>query len=225
MGLSVSRNESKLLSHRSILHGLTSRRNRTRPSAWTLSRAGSASVHMRRVLLASLVSATVLTSFVTWPAHSATILRRAVGRDPNDRDGTCCESGAWDMDIRSSHRTVILDRRDRRRLSVSFRSWEAQPGLTYWTVRVHLDTRGGPRPDASMKLSDDGLGQRRCSFRFRDGPIREGTLSIRADGPIDRARCRVPRSWAHPNKNIRWWLRVLLRRQNGDRAPDRGWYP
>jgi hypothetical protein len=180
---------------------------------------------MRRGLLTTLVSATVLTMLGAWPADSATIVHRSVGLDPNDRDPSSRHQ-QWNIDIRSSHRTVILDRRGRRRLIVSFRSWEVQPGLTYWGVRVHLDTRGGPREDASMTLSDDGLGRQRCSFRFRDGPNREGAYRGRqpVEG-VDRASCGVPRSWAHPDKHIRWWLRVLLSPRRGDRAPDAGWYP
>jgi hypothetical protein len=213
-----------MLRHGAILHGLTPVRNRTRPFARRVSKTVQRSVRMRRALLTTLVSATVLTSFGAWPADSATILHRAVGLDPKDRGGTCCPE-QWDIDIRSSHRTVILDRQDRPRLIVSFRSWEPQPGQTFWGVRAHLDTRGGPRSDASMTLTDDGLGQQHCSFRFRDGPIREGAMSTPTDHPIDRASCRVPRSWAHPDKSIRWWLRVLLRPKKGDRAPDAGWYP
>jgi hypothetical protein len=66
---------------------------------------------MRRALLTTLVSVAVLASFEAWPADSATIVHRAVGLDPKDRSGTCCPE-QWDIDIRTSHRTIILDRQD-----------------------------------------------------------------------------------------------------------------
>ena len=148
------------------------------------------------------------------------------GYDPDDipiDEGSCCQQ---DPDVKSTSRKVATGTRGRS-LFMTFRTYERLQG--FWTVRVPLDTRGGPRVDARMSLRDSGVGPTRCGVRFlAKGPRRQGTLNLPLFGR--RATCRVPLRWVHPSKRIRWKLHSLAGVEGtepgvDDYAPnDRGWY-
>ena len=180
-----------------------------------------------------VILALAATAVLILPASAAATVRGTdvryvdVGFDPDDRpvdQGSCCQQ---DPDIRSTRRKVWVDTHDRRWLSVAFRSYE--PLLAYWTVIVRLDTRAGPRVDARMAIFDPGTSPPGCWVRFRSmGPRREGGYHAPVFG--DRATCRVPLRWVHPDKQIRWKLfspAGLEGTEAGvdEYAPnDRGWY-
>lgn len=160
----------------------------------------------RRAILALVAAATVTTALTT-TASASTVVRRDpvyedTGYDPNDipiDEGSCCQQ---DPDVRSTTRKVASSTRGTS-LFITFRAYEPLQG--YWTVRVKLDTRSGPRSDAKMRLHDSGVGPARCGVRFLpEGPRRRGKLVLPTSG--DRATCRVPLRWVHPSKRIRWKL-------------------
>ena len=132
---------------------------------------------------------------------------------------SCC---VQDPDIRSTTRTVWVDARGRRWLTVHFRTYEAFLG--YWSVRIFLDTRGGPRFDASIRIFDSP--PHGCFFRRRGSTRREGIVRL----SWDHASCRVPLGWTASTKRIRWRLvsRAETYSGNGPEidefAPDSGWY-
>jgi hypothetical protein len=155
-------------------------------------------VRARPVILA-VVAAAVATSALTLPASAATPMRRNplyvdTGYDPDDipiDEGSCCQQ---DPDVNSTTRKVTTSTKGRS-LFITFRTYERLLG--YWTVRVRLDTRGGPHTDAKMRLADSGVGPTRCGVRFlAEGPRRQGSLRLPRSG--HRATCRVPLRWVHP---------------------------
>lgn len=179
-----------------------------------------------------LAAVALTTTALILPASAATQLRRDpvyidTGYDPNDipvDEGSCCQQ---DPDVRSTTRKVATNAKGGRSLFITFRAYERLEG--YWTVRVFLDTRGGPHTDAKMRLADSGVGPTRCGVRFlAQGPRRQGLLDLPRSG--DRATCRVPLRWVHPTKLIRWRLvspAGLEGTEPGidEYAPDdRGWY-
>jgi hypothetical protein len=146
---------------------------------------------------------------------------RDSGFDPDDvpiDHTSCCQQ---DPDVRSTTRTVWVDRHERRGLTVSFGTYD--PLDDYWRVVVFLDTRGGPRYDATMMMLDPGTGP--CSFRWRGSTRRVAHLRVTSDHEF----CRVPLGWARAAKRIRW---RLFSRGGGEgtgpaideHAPDSGWY-
>ena len=184
----------------------------------------------RRAILAA-VAAAVATAALALPASATTAMRRdplykSTGYDPDDipiDEGSCCQQ---DPDVRSTTRKVTTSSRGRS-LFITFRAYETLLG--YWTVHVRLDTRGGTRSDANMRLADSGVGPTRCGVRFlADGPRRQGKLILPMFG--DRATCRVPLRWVHPSKRIRWKLFSPAGAEGteprvDEYAPDdRGWY-
>lgn len=179
-----------------------------------------------------LAAVTLAAAALTFPASATTPERRDpvyvdTGYDPDDvpiDEGSCCQQ---DPDVRSTTRKVATSTKGGRSLFITFRAYEPLEG--YWTVHVLLDTRGGPRADAKMRLADSGVGPTRCGVRFlAQGPRRQGILQLPRFG--DRATCRVPLRWVHPSKRIRWKL-VSPAGVEGtepgvdEYAPDdRGWY-
>jgi hypothetical protein len=113
--------------------------------------------------------------------------------------------------------------RDVAGLTVSFGTYE--PLDDYCTVQVSLDTRGGPRYDATMSITDGGTSIHACSFRQRGSTRRDARVRL----TIDHAFCRVPLGWAMATKRIRW---KVFSRGGGEgtgpavdeHAPDTGWY-
>ncbi len=173
----------------------------------------------------------ITTAALTSPASAATPAERDpvyvdTGYDPDDvpiDEGSCCQQ---DPDVRSTTRKVTTGTNGRS-LFITFRTYERLLG--YWTVRVRLDTRGGPHTDAHMALRDSGVGPTRCGVRFlAEGPRRQGTLRLPQGGR--RATCRVPLGWVHPSKRIRWRLLSPAGLEGTEPgvdefAPDdRGWY-
>lgn len=163
--------------------------------------------HAKTSILAAGVAITMLAMCAVDGAADPTGRRSAplyvdTELDPDDvpvDPGSCCQQ---DPDIRSTTRKVAVDD-GRRSLFITFRSFESLVG--YWTVSVPLDTRGGGRIDARMRIHDSGVGPTGCGVRFlAKGPRRRGRLSLPLVG--DRATCRVPLAWVHPNKRIRWKL-------------------
>lgn len=172
----------------------------------------------------ALSAAVVLVGLVIpTPSEARTIRYIDRGHDPNDvpvDPTSCCQQ---DPDIRSTTRTVWVDDQGRRWLTVSFGTYD--PLDDYWTVRVFLDTRGGPRFDATMALFDPGTSAPGCTFRRRGSTQRDARYWF----TIDHAFCRVPLGWAATTKRTRW---RLLSRGGGEgtgpavdeHAPDTGWY-
>ena len=184
----------------------------------------------RRAIL-TVVAAALATAALTLPASATTAVRRDplykdTGFDPDDipiDEGSCCQQ---DPDVRSTTRKVATSSRSRS-LFITVRAYESLEG--YWTFQVHLDTRGGPRSDAKMRLHESGDGRIRCGVRFLAwGTRRQGKLLLPLVG--DRATCRVPLRWVHPGKRIRWKLFSPAGAEGtepgvDDYAPDdRGWY-
>jgi hypothetical protein len=186
---------------------------------------GTVSVRACCLILASVVvTVLVLPASTAATVQGEDVLYVDVGLDPDDvpiDEGSCCQQ---DPDIRSTRRRVFID--DGRRLFVNFHT--SEPLLGYWKVVVRLDTRGGPRSDARMRIFDDGAGSAGCTVRFGSGPRREGEYHAPNFG--DRASCEVPLKWVRQNKRIRWKL-VSRAGVEGTEpgvdefAPDRGWYP
>lgn len=177
------------------------------------------------VILASVATAVlILPASAEATVRGPDVLYVDVGLDPDDvpiDEGSCCQQ---DPDIRSTKRRVFVD--EGRWLFVNFRAYEQLLG--YWKVVVRLDTRGGRRSDARMRIFDNGAGRAGCAVRFRSEPRRKG--EYRASSAGDRASCRVPLRWVNPNKRIRWRLfspAGLEGTEPGvdEFAPDRGWYP
>ena len=170
----------------------------------------------------ALAAATVLVGLVIPTSSEARTIRYTDrGHDPNDvpvDPTSCCQQ---DPDVRSTTRTVWVDDQGRRWLSVSFGTYD--PLDEYWTVRVFLDTRGGPRYDATMSITDSPPAD--CFFRRRGSTRRDARVRI----TIDHAFCRVPLGWVAPTKRIRW---RLFSRGGGEgtgpavdeHAPNTGWY-
>lgn len=159
-------------------------------------------------VIRAAVAVSLATAALTLPASAATAFQRApvyvdTGYDPDDvpiDEGSCCQQ---DPAVRSTTRKVGSSTSGRRSLFITFRAFERLSG--YWTVRVFLDTRGGPHADARMRLADSGVGPTRCGVRFlAEGPRRQGKLHLPRSGR--RGTCRVPLRWVHPNKLIRWRL-------------------
>src|SRR5215204_3451040 len=183
-----------------------------------------------RAILVTLVAAVGATGFGL-PASASTSERKDplyadTGYDPDDvpiDQTSCCQQ---DPDVRSTTRKVATTSRGRS-LFITFRTFE--PLLGYWTVHVSLDTRGGPSTDAKMRLRDSGVGPTGCGVRFLAwGQRRKGKLVLPMSG--DRATCRVPLRWVHPDKRVRWKLFSLGGGEGtgpavDEYAPDdRGWY-
>ena len=181
---------------------------------------------------AMLVAVALATTALTLPASATAPVRRDAvykdtGYDPDDVPidaGSCCQQ---DPDVRSTTRKVATNTNGGRSLFITFRTYERLEG--YWTVRVFLDTRGGPHVDAKMRLADSGVGPTRCGVRFlAEGPRRRGVLHLPRSGR--RATCRVPLRWVHPTKRIRWRLHSLPGLEGtepgvDEYAPDdRGWF-
>jgi hypothetical protein len=182
----------------------------------------------RRTVIA--VVAAMATAALTLPASATTVrsdpLYKDTGYDPDDipiDEGSCCQQ---DPDVHSTTRKVATSPRGKS-LFITVRAYESLEG--YWTFQVRLDTRGGPRSDAKMRLHDPGDGPTRCGVRFLAwGPRRQGKLLL----PMfsDRATCRVPLRWVHPGKRIRWKLFSPAGAEGtepgvDEYAPDdRGWY-
>ena len=177
----------------------------------------------------------VFTTALPLPAPATTPVRgdpvyEDTGHDPDDvpiDEGSCCQQ---DPDVQSTTRKVATNRKGGRSLFLTFRTFRTFESLQgYWTVRVFLDTRGGPHTDAKMRLHDPGDGPTRCGVRFLAyGPRRQGVLTLPPFG--SRATCRVPLRWVHPNKVIRWRLVSPAGVEGSEPgvdeyAPDdRGWY-
>jgi hypothetical protein len=174
------------------------------------------------VVALALVVAAFLKGMAQAGGTARTVRYTDSGFDPNDvpiDPTSCCQQ---DPDIRSSTRRVWADGRGRRWLTVSFGTYDLLDD--YWTVRVLLDTRGGPRYDATMSISDAPPAA--CSFRWRGSTRRDARVRLTT---ADHAFCRVPLGWAMTTKRIRW---RLFSRGGGEgtgpavdeHAPDMGWY-
>lgn len=155
------------------------------------------------------------------PSEARTIRYSDTGFDPNDvpiDPTSCCQQ---DPDIRSSTRTVWVDVKGRRWLTIGFGTYDLLND--YWTVRVLLDSRGGPLYDATMAIFDSPPHD--CYFRWRESTRRDAIMRL----TDDHAVCRVPLGWARAEKRIRW---RLFSRGGGEgtgpavdeHAPDTGWY-
>ena len=147
------------------------------------------------------------------------------GSDPDDVPDDQGESGQLDPDIRSTNRKVRTDEGGGRSLFVKVRTYEDLLG--FWSIVVRLDTRGGPRTDARMRLFDTGVGPLGCKVRLLPGgSTRAGHLHL-LPGGADWTACRAPLRWVHPNKHIRWKLfsAALHPPYVDEFAPsNRGWY-
>lgn len=109
-----------------------------------------------------------------------------------------------------------------RALKIKFRAVE-ELGW-YWSVRVVIDSSGGPKRDYEMSIANLDNNGTFCYV----SPKGEGQ---RQDGRFEQqgswASCRVRAGFVHPTKRIRWWVvsrTIEEDPQAIDRAPNAGWY-
>jgi hypothetical protein len=146
---------------------------------------------MKRLLISALGIA------LTFQAGSA-FAYQDTGFDPDDRVAM-----GFDPDIRSTTRFVWRDDQGLRWSKIRFTAYE--PLGLYWFVTVRLDSRGGPRLDYIMRLANADQSGRGCSIYPRGKPAQFVRGSFWQGGVA--ARCRVPLSFVHRTKRIRWKLR------------------
>ena len=180
---------------------------------------------MKRLIFATLFVSLILPASAASSLTQSDLVYIDTGFDADDiPDEQGADDFQRDPDIRSTTRKVTVEDAGGRSLSVVVKTYEAFLG--YWRIVARLDSRGGPRADARMTLSDDGAGTFGCRVRFLSSrEAHRGTLRLELLG--DRAVCHAPLRWVHPNKRIRWNLFSRAAGNGIDEyAPsDHTWYP